>query len=124
MSVASFSAADVSWQGSAQCADADFDFVPADENPEGLEKVRATWCNFCDVRSECLLYALLYNQHGYWGGTTTSERRKLSKRRDRAKCPSCASKAVIKTKGHEICQSCGISWTGGPVTRLPEGAVG
>ena len=120
-----FSAADVSWQSGAQCAGADYDFVPHVETPRGLADVQGGWCNFCGVRPECLLYALLYNEQGYWGGTDTAERRKLSKRRDRAKCPACQSKAVIKTtEGPEICQRCGVSWAGTPGSRLPEGAVG
>lgn len=118
-----FHAADVNWQGSAQCAGADFDFTPRVEDAVGLEKARGGWCNICSVRPECLMYALLYNEQGYWGGTLTAERRKLSKRRDRAKCPVCESKALIKTKGHEICQSCGLSWSGSPRPKLPEGAA-
>jgi hypothetical protein len=118
------SVADVKWQSAAQCSGADFEFVPAVENERDLSFAQGMWCNFCPVRPECLLYALLYNEHGYWGGTDTAERRKLSKRRDRAKCPVCASKAVIRTEGHQICQHCGLSWAGDPHPRLPEGAVG
>lgn len=105
-----FHAADVSWQGAAQCAGADFEFVPRIEDHAGLRTAQETWCNVCPVRPECLLYALLYGEQGYWGGTLTVERRKLSRRRDRAKCPVCESKALIKTEAHEICQSCGVSW--------------
>jgi hypothetical protein len=120
-----FSVADVSWQAGAQCAGAEYDFVPYVETAPELAMVQNTWCNVCPVRPECLLYALLYNQQGYWGGTDTAERRKLSRRRDRAKCPVCDSKALIKTAGgHEICQRCGVSWTGSSDPRLPEGAVG
>lgn len=123
MTAVSFHAADVSWQASARCADADFEFTPDVEDVPGLETARSAWCNFCDVRVECLMYALLYNAQGYWGGTDTAERRKLGKRRDRAKCPSCESKAVIHTEGQEICQSCALSWSGTPGALLPEGAV-
>jgi len=120
------SVADVSWQSDAQCAGSGYDFVPRVETAQELAQVQSTWCNTCPVRPECLLYALLYNEHGYWGGTDTAERRKLGKRRDRAKCPVCTSKAVIKTaEGHEICQRCGVSWAGSPGPRLPQGeAVG
>ena len=120
-----FRVADVSWQSAAQCVGADFDFTPRVEDVKGLEQARNGWCNVCPVRPECLMYALLYNEHGYWGGTQTAERRKLGKRRDRAKCPVCTSKALIKAQGHEICQSCGISWarTPGP-GRLPKEPVG
>lgn len=118
------SVADVRWQASAQCSGADFEFVPGVETAKDLTIVRSLWCNFCPVRPECLLYALLYNEHGYWGGTDTKERRKLSKRRDRAKCPVCRSKAVIRTEGHQICQHCGVSWAGDPAPRQSKETVG
>jgi hypothetical protein len=120
----SLSVADVRWQSAAQCSGADFEFVPAVENPGDLYFVQGMWCNACPVRPECLLYALLYNQEGYWGGTDTAERRKLSKRGDRAKCPVCRSKAMISTGEHQICQHCAVSWAGDPEPRIPEGAAG
>jgi hypothetical protein len=119
-----FSAAEVTWQDDARCNDAPFDFTPDKEDPQGLAAARA-WCNLCPVRTECLSYALLYHLSGYWGGTDTAERRKLSVARNRVKCPVCRSKAVIYTEdGHEICQHCGTSWTGNSRPRLPEEAAG
>jgi hypothetical protein len=120
----SLSVADVKWQASAQCTGTDFEFVPAVETARDLAFAQGMWCNFCPVRPECLLYALLYNEQGYWGGTDTAERRTLSKRRDRAKCPVCTSKAVIRTEGHQICQSCGLSWAGDPGPRQTKESVG
>ena len=34
-------------------------------------------CSKCDVRSECLSYAVENELHGIWGGTTGNERRKM-----------------------------------------------
>lgn len=117
-----FFASEVSWQRDANCKGADFNFTPDTETRAGLELARSGWCNLCPVRTECLAYALLYRLSGYWGGADTAERRRLAVPRNRAKCPSCRSKAVIPTEeGHEICQHCGVSWTG---SRLPEGAAG
>lgn len=109
-----FSAADVRWQDSASCNGAEVDFTPDVERAEALVFVRRTWCDPCPVRAECLAYALLYHVSGYWGGTSTSERRLLSYRRNRTKCPlkTCGGKALVRTAdGYEICLRCGASWT-------------
>lgn len=124
MPAGSFRASDVVWQSEARCLDAGFDFVPYSETEAELGKVQATFCNPCPVRTECLAYALLYRMSGYWGGTSTAERRKLSVPRDRVKCPSCTSRAVVRMQeGHDICQHCGVSWTAAR-PRLPEEAAG
>lgn len=107
-----FHASDVTWQGEARCSGAGFDFVPYSESVQALEAARALYCNVCPVRAECLAYALLYHLSGFWGGTSTAERRRLAVPRNRAKCPSCRSRAVIHVNRHEICQHCGMSWTG------------
>jgi WhiB family transcriptional regulator, redox-sensing transcriptional regulator len=42
-------------------------------------------CNACPVSAECLNYALDNNFIGMWGGTTTSDRRRMNQRnRNRA----------------------------------------
>jgi hypothetical protein len=121
----SFSAADVSWQNFANCNGVGYDFAPDAEHPRELEYVRGAWCNACPVRTECLAYALLYRMSGYWGGTSTAERRLLGYARNRVRCPVCKSKALVKTpEGHEICQACGVSWTSASRPQLPEEAVG
>lgn len=111
MSGGTFSAAEVRWQDQARCSGVAFDFAPDSETQQDLALVRGTWCNACPVRPECLAYALLYHLSGYWGGTDTAERRRLSYRRDRLKCPVCSSKALIgAADGHDICLHCGTSW--------------
>jgi WhiB family transcriptional regulator, redox-sensing transcriptional regulator len=36
-------------------------------------------CDACEVKSQCYMYALRYELHGFWGGTTPPERRRLRK---------------------------------------------
>lgn len=111
----------IAWQGRAECRDVDdkvFSFVPEKETKKDLE-IAQQWCSTCDVRTDCMLYALLYHEHGFWGGTSSEERTKLSARKDRKKCPieSCGSRNVITVdkEGFQLCVSCGLSWpTGSP----------
>lgn len=35
-------------------------------------------CGKCPVQNECLIWALIYNEQGVWGGTTDEERKSLS----------------------------------------------
>lgn len=121
----SFSAADVRWQKHAKCAGAGFDFAPDTETAKELEHVRGAWCNTCPVRTECLAYALLYRMSGYWGGTSTAERRLLGYARNRVRCPICKSKALVTTaEDHEICQGCGMSWRAESRSGLSKETVG
>lgn len=42
------------------------------------------WCNQCPVQEACLEYAILNKiEHGIWGGTTFTERRRLIRVRQR-----------------------------------------
>ena len=41
-----------------------------------LERQKAV-CNECPVKTFCLNYALLYNEKGFWAGTTEKDRRTL-----------------------------------------------
>ena len=36
-------------------------------------------CAVCPIKSECLDYALTYEEYGIWGGATPSERRQIRK---------------------------------------------
>lgn len=38
-------------------------------------------CGRCPVKDQCLEHALVYEEHGIWGGTTPRERKKLRKER-------------------------------------------
>jgi WhiB family transcriptional regulator, redox-sensing transcriptional regulator len=67
------------WQERALCAQTD----PEAFFPEkgGSTREAKKVCLTCDVRSECLEYALANDERfGIWGGLSERERRKLKKR--------------------------------------------
>ena len=69
----------LSWQERALCAQTD----PEAFFPEkgGSTREAKKVCLSCDVRSECLEYALAKDERfGIWGGLSERERRKLKKR--------------------------------------------
>jgi hypothetical protein len=104
-----FSADDVAWQEGAPCTTTGFDFVPDVETDEGLDTAQQ-WCRTCDVRTQCLAWAMLNRAEGYWGGTTTYQRDQLRRVRTRAKCPICQATDLVYTDPHELCLCCGASW--------------
>lgn len=103
----------VSWMDLAYCKKEppSIDFVPNQETKKEAALARQ-WCDRCEVRAECLLYALLYRLEGYWGGTDSAQRRKLAARRNRIKCLVCRSRGVIAVTSTEdqLCLACGLSW--------------
>lgn len=69
----------LSWQGDALCAQTD----PEAFFPEkgGSTRDAKRICTTCDVRGECLEYALQNDERfGIWGGLSERERRKLKHR--------------------------------------------
>lgn len=69
----------LSWQGDALCAQTD----PEAFFPEkgGSTRDAKKICTSCEVRSECLEYALQNDERfGIWGGLSERERRKLRRR--------------------------------------------
>jgi hypothetical protein len=96
-----------------RCNGTSLNLTPNTETKTELALVQEAYCNRCPVRPECLHYALLYHESGYWGGTDTAERRALARDRSRVKCPVCKSKSVLRTDDHhQLCQACGLSWAG------------
>lgn len=75
------------WRNSAACRDTDPDlFFPVGQTGPAINHIASARevCQTCDVKRECLEYALMTNQDaGIWGGTTEDERRKI--RRERRK---------------------------------------
>jgi WhiB family redox-sensing transcriptional regulator len=75
------------WRNDAACRDNDPDLFfpigstgPAVEQADEAKKV----CMTCDVREQCLEFALASNQDaGIWGGLTEDERRTLKRARQR-----------------------------------------
>jgi WhiB family redox-sensing transcriptional regulator len=69
----------LSWQADALCAQTD----PESFFPEkgGSTRDAKKICSSCEVRSECLEYALANDERfGIWGGLSERERRKLRRR--------------------------------------------
>lgn len=69
----------LSWQSEALCAQTD----PEAFFPEkgGSTRDAKRICTSCDVRGECLEYALNNDERfGIWGGLSERERRKLKRR--------------------------------------------
>jgi WhiB family transcriptional regulator, redox-sensing transcriptional regulator len=101
------------WQDQALCVinrvNPD-DFSPVVETDSGLARINARWCDHCPVKDHCLNSALINNNSGFWGGTSTVQRKALRRTRARAKCPLCTSSNVVPTGEHEVCISCGASW--------------
>ena len=65
------------WRESAMCAQTDPEvFFPENRgNPTEAKKI----CLQCEVRAECLNYALKANErYGVWGGLSTKERNRLA----------------------------------------------
>ena len=74
-----FGAVEQEWQDQALCAQTD----PEAFFPEkgGSTREAKKVCVGCEVRSECLEYALANDERfGIWGGLSERERRKLKKR--------------------------------------------
>ncbi len=66
----------ISWQERALCAETD----PESFFPEkgGSTREAKQVCQGCEVRSECLEYALTHDERfGIWGGLSERERRRL-----------------------------------------------
>ena len=67
------------WRDRAACRDTEPDlFFPVGTTGPALLQIEAAKavCRQCDVREECLQYALDSNQeYGIWGATTEEERR-------------------------------------------------
>ena len=70
----------VEWQADARCAEVDPEIFFPERG--GSSKAARAVCGQCDVRMQCLEYALNNKeQFGIWGGTSERERRRLRKER-------------------------------------------
>ena len=67
------------WQERALCAQTDPEAFFPEKGGSTREAKRI--CSGCEVRSECLEYALQHDERfGIWGGLSERERRKLKRR--------------------------------------------
>ena len=75
------------WRRDAACRDEDPElFFPIGTTGPAIDQANAAKrvCARCDVREECLEFALASNQDaGVWGGLTEEERRSLRRQRQR-----------------------------------------
>jgi WhiB family transcriptional regulator, redox-sensing transcriptional regulator len=70
----------VDWQTKARCTEVDPEIFFPERG--GSSKAARAVCSNCDVRMQCLEYALNNKeQFGIWGGTSERERRRLRKER-------------------------------------------
>ena len=70
---------DLGWQERALCAQTDPEAFFPEKGGSTREAKRV--CMSCDVRSECLEYALAHDERfGIWGGLSERERRRLKRR--------------------------------------------
>ena len=67
------------WQVEALCAQTDPEAFFPEKGGSTREAKRV--CGRCDVRGECLSYALAHDERfGIWGGLSERERRRLKRR--------------------------------------------
>jgi WhiB family transcriptional regulator, redox-sensing transcriptional regulator len=76
------------WWSLGACLSADPDlFFPISESGPARQQAAAAKavCARCQVREQCLSYALTMGPiHGVWGGTSEEERRAMMRKRERA----------------------------------------
>jgi WhiB family redox-sensing transcriptional regulator len=75
--------AEAPWQSRANCAGIDPDLFFPERGASTLAAKQVCWG--CEVRTECLTYAIDHNEkHGIWGGLSGRERRQIIRRRRQA----------------------------------------
>lgn len=73
---------ELGWQDRARCRGMDPElFFPAGEDSPhwtgAVDERAVAACRACDVRADCLDWALRHERHGYWAGTSERQRRRL-----------------------------------------------
>ena len=88
------------WWSLGACLSADPDlFFPISESGPARRQVMAAKavCAGCQVREQCLSYALAAGPiHGVWGGTSEEERRALGRRERSTKARASRSLAAVR----------------------------
>lgn len=104
------------WREFATCKDQPLELFcsPDSDEPESPypPQEAATLCHQCPVRTECLAYAMKYDECGVWGGTTEYQRKLLKRWARRKSCPGCSSTSVVMAPrgSNQVCLMCGVSW--------------
>ena len=80
------------WRNGAACLDEEPElFFPVGTSGPAVRQIQAAKqvCRRCDVREQCLAWAMEVGQdHGVWGGLSEDERRALKRRKARARVSS------------------------------------
>lgn len=98
---------------SGACVNAPLDeFIdePISGKPAEVPGNIASICLGCEVRQQCLDWALDHDEYGIWAGTTRKVREGLARGIRRAKCPACACDLLWTTPAMQVCVACGLSW--------------
>ena len=70
------------WQDRALCAQTDPDAFFPERGASGVAEEAKRVCSRCEVKAECLEYALAHNERfGIWGGMSQRQRRKVKRLR-------------------------------------------
>jgi WhiB family redox-sensing transcriptional regulator len=87
------------WRNKASCLDEDPElFFPIGTTGLAVLQIEEAKqvCRGCDVREQCLNWALEIGQdHGVWGGLSEEERRALKRRRARGRSGRSAATSTI-----------------------------
>ena len=115
----------IDWQELALCSrsrktlkELDSVFFPDSETAARAKWAAEQFCDRCPVWAQCLSYAIDAAPFGLWAGTTSEQRRKLARKRERVKCPACGHWDPVTVVGvaqdvtvvSQVCRSCGASW--------------
>ena len=80
------------WRNGAACLDEEPElFFPVGTSGPAVRQIQQAKqvCRRCDVREQCLAWAMEVGQdHGVWGGLSEDERRALKRRKARARVSS------------------------------------
>ena len=80
-------AGEATWRDLARCAEVGGDFWFPEKG--GSARRAKAVCRSCEVRAECLQWALDHDEeHGIWGGMSTEERHRLAGQRAPRMCRS------------------------------------
>jgi WhiB family redox-sensing transcriptional regulator len=102
------------WRDRALCAQTDPEAFFSDKGESTAPAKRV--CRCCEVRADCLQYALDRGErHGVWGGLSERERRKLARE----------AEAMRQAGTMPSCPAHGLELSGGPVLyHCPAGKLG
>jgi WhiB family redox-sensing transcriptional regulator len=72
----------VSWREQARCTEVNPDLFFAGKGEAATTRAAKRFCQQCEVRKQCLEYALTNRGiAGVWGGTTERDRQELKRRK-------------------------------------------